>query len=146
MAFLAGLLNLPVFVPSNLAVLLECRCSCSCMYVCADDTSPPPACPSVQVRSSTRLWRVVRLTVHQLLLIRFLILYVMYVLQYKVLCAARTLPARHLSLLCNTLLMVAALYPEHDQERRSNPFLEIKHRFSLYCNHGLWFLLILSLL
>lgn len=82
MAFLAGLLNLPVFVPSNLAVLLDCRCrcrhscSCRCMYVCADDTIPPPACPSVQVRSSTRLWRVVRLTVHQLLFIRFLILYV----------------------------------------------------------------------
>lgn len=78
MAFLAGLLNLPVFVPPNLAVLLECRCrcrrscSCRCMCVCADDTIPPPACPSVQVRSSTRLW----LTVHQLLFIRFLILYV----------------------------------------------------------------------
>lgn len=130
MAFLAGLLNLPVFVPSNLAVLLECRCSCSCscMCECADDTIPPPACPSVQVRSSTRLWRVVRLTVYPL---PYTIC--MYVLQYKVLSAARTLPARHLSLLCNTLPGT------RPRTNPSNPFLEIKRRFSFYRNHGLWF-------
>lgn len=68
MAFLAGLLNLPVFVPSNLAVLqagpwsagagavaVADVCECVCRR---HDTIPPPACPSVQVRSSTRLWCV----------------------------------------------------------------------------------------
>lgn len=65
MAFLAGLLNLPFFVPSNLAVLQAGPWSAGAgagavavadVCVCADDTIPPPACPSVQVRSSTRLW------------------------------------------------------------------------------------------